>query len=218
MKLREFAAMLVVALRLVLSIRKQALAALFALSFQHTASAADAEPCPLEDLDQSDYTHIDCQFYLGTTAYRTKFYEVAAAHWKLLQHLPVTYVGDEQLIEDAKSNLAFLQYNGLGIERDRATAIAYWRKSALAGSNEAPRHLGFAYSDDNGVEPDFPRAMAWYQFAIRRLSGVGERTQSQENVLEDARDGIRRIEGKMTRQQIEQAEEILQELIGEADA
>ena len=46
------------------------------------APQAKAEPCPLEGQAHLPYADAGCQFYLGTTAYRAKAYEIAAAHWK----------------------------------------------------------------------------------------------------------------------------------------
>lgn len=82
-----------------------------------------AEPCEIELLEELEYTDIECQFYMGTKAYRNRVYSVAAAHWNEVRNADIQYEGEADIKAMALGTLTFLMYHGLGVVRDRSAAV-----------------------------------------------------------------------------------------------
>lgn len=122
-----------------------------------------AEPCEIELLEALEYTDIECQFYMGTKAYRNSVYSVAAAHWNEVLNADIQYEDDAEIQAMALSTLTFLMYHGLGVEQDRSAAVKNWQKAAMQGDLEARRHLGFAYADKQFKGADRVKALGWYE-------------------------------------------------------
>ena len=126
------------------------------------STSALAEKCKVKYLEELEYTDIECQFYMGTAAYRNKVYSVAAAHWNYVIDSPEKYEGEEEIKTMALSTITFLTYQGLGIKQDRNKAVKNWQDAAAKGDLEARKHLGFAYSDDKFKNKNLVKALGWY--------------------------------------------------------
>ena len=58
--------------------------------------------------------------------------------------------------------------NGLGITRNDAAAVEWYKKSAVQGNSQAQLHLGNCYYNGQGVAQDCAQAVKWYQKAAER--------------------------------------------------
>ena len=131
---------------------------LLLISFSSTS-----EECRVKYLEELEYTDIECQFYMGTAAYRNEVYSVAAAHWNFVLDSPIKYEGEESIKAMALSTITFLTYQGLGVTQDRSKAVRNWKDAAAKGDLEARKHLGFAYADDKYKKKDLIKALGWYE-------------------------------------------------------
>jgi len=90
---------------------------------------------------------------------------------------------------------------GQGVPQDNKSAVEWYRKAAEQGLAEAQRNLGAMYTEGIGVSIDLVQAYKWFNLAV--LAGN-----------ENARKNMGQVEGKMTREQIEQARQLAQEWLG----
>ena len=67
--------------------------------------------------------------------------------------------------DDAKNNLGIYYQNGIGVERDLAKAIRYFREAAENGNFQAQFSLGLTYFSGNGVPQDYAVAVEWFEKA-----------------------------------------------------
>jgi hypothetical protein len=121
----------------------------------------------------------DAPYNAGVDAWRKKDYPEAAKQWS-----QAVLSGDV----DAMNNLAFLYFNGLGMEPRISDAIRLWSVAAFAGQSEAQWHLGVAYEDGKGVEKDALKAYAWYRCAeesARRKKG-SDKSGTEAAIEQDA--------------------------------
>jgi hypothetical protein len=169
------------------------------------SSSVLAEKCKLEYLDELKYTDIECQFYMGTTAYRNKVYEVAAAHWRYVIDAQLKYEGEEQFQAMALSTVTFLTYQGLGIIQDRNLAVKNWKDAVAKGDFEARRHLGMAYSDDDYRKVDLIQALGWYESIFIIQPDFDALDESDQNVFQDALDGAKSLKLKLSAKEIQKA-------------
>ena len=79
--------------------------------------------------------------------------------------------------EKAQNNLGYMYLNGIGVEKDYARALKWYRKSALQGVPEAQHSLGFIYAEGLGTAPVSAIALKWYRLAAEQ--GL---TQAQFNL------------------------------------
>lgn len=168
-------------------------------------SSVIAEECKVKYLEELEYTDIECQFYMGTAAYRNKVYSVAAAHWKYVIDSPLKYEGEEALKTMALSTMTFLTYQGLGLKRDRNKAVESWKDAVSKGDLEARRHLGFAYSDEKFKGKDPLKALGWYESIFLLHPNKDEVDESELGVYQDAIDGARKLRNSLSSKQIEAA-------------
>jgi len=61
----------------------------------------------------------------------------------------------------AKSSLAYLYEEGLGVGRDYQKALAYYSEAAAAGDAGAQRQIGYMHSAGEGTPVNYAQAMAW---------------------------------------------------------
>jgi TPR repeat protein len=78
----------------------------------------------------------------------------------------------------AVSYLGWSYRDGLGVERDYAEAMKWFRKAAEAGNTDAMCNIGVLYRDGLGVERDYAEVMKWYRKAAEAgdtdaLCGIG---------------------------------------------
>ena len=176
-------------------------------------SLADSEKCPLDNLEEFEYTDIQCQFYLGTTAFRSEVYAVAAAHWKFVENAPLIYEGDDQLKFSVIGTLNYLTYYGLGVEQDRLQAVSNWKQAVKQGELEARRHLGSAYEDKEFEGFDYVVSLSWYKSILIIHPDKGSLDESDSKIWKDAKQGVIFLESKLDSEQIKKAEKIAKKSI-----
>ena len=183
---------------------------LLTISFLFLSSSVFADKCKIEYLDELEYTDIECQFYMGTAAYRNKVYEVAAAHWNYVIAAPLKFEGEEQFQAMALSTVTFLTYQGLGVKQDRSLAVKNWKDAVSKGDFEARRHLGMAYSDKNYRKVDLIQALGWYESIFIIQPDFEALDESDQNVFQDAVDGAKSLKLKLSAKEIQKALEFAQ--------
>jgi TPR repeat protein len=79
-----------------------------------------------------------------------------------------------ELLEKARAGEAEAQHNpgmraayGMGMERDEAEAMRWYRKAAEQGSADAQFNLGSMYGNGQGVARDLVQAYAWFTLSQR---------------------------------------------------
>ena len=65
----------------------------------------------------------------------------------------------------AQSYLGFYYNNGLGVAKDQAAAVKWYRKAADLGNATAQFYLAECYSNGRGVAKDVELAEQWYRKA-----------------------------------------------------
>jgi hypothetical protein len=186
---------------------------LLTISFLFLSSPVLADKCKIEYLDELEYTDIECQFYMGTTAYRNEVYEVAAAHWNFVIAAPLKFEGEDQFQAMALSTVTFLTYQGLGVKQDRNLAVKNWKDAVLKGDFEARRHLGMAYSDKNYKKVDLVKALGWYESIFLVQPDLEVLDESDQGVYQDALDGAKSIKVKLSTSDIQKAMEFAQSTV-----
>ena len=186
---------------------------LLTISFLFLSSPVLADKCKIEYLDELEYTDIECQFYMGTTAYRNEVYEVAAAHWNFVITAPLKFEGEDQFQAMALSTVTFLTYQGLGVKQDRNLAVKNWKDAVLKGDFEARRHLGMAYSDKNYKKVDLVKALGWYESIFLVQPDFEVLDESDQGVYQDALDGAKSIKVKLSTSNIQKAMEFAQSTV-----
>lgn len=159
----------------------------------------------MEHLTELEYTDIECQFYMGTAAYRHKAYRVAAAHWEYVIDSPIRYEGEEQIKAMALSTMNFLLYQGLGVEENKDKAVANWIEAVSQGDFEARRHLGFAFSDDSYKKKDLVKALGWYESLFLAFGDIENLDESDRNIYQDAMDGAEKLRSQLSEGDVEKA-------------
>jgi len=99
----------------------------------------------------------------------------------------------EQGFAAAQYNIGVCYANGEGVAKDIVEAAKYYRKAANQNYPEAQVNLGNAYFDGKGVPKDYVEAYKWYNLA----SAQG---------LEIAKEYLSLVEGRMTPEQIAEAQ------------
>lgn len=174
---------------------------IIAIFFFVFSSSVIADECRIKYLEKLKYTDIECQFYMGTTAYRNKLYSVAAAHWNYVVNAPLKYEGEEELKTSALSNFNFLTYQGLGLKQDRIKAVKSWVDAVSIGSLEARRHLGFAYSDEEFKNKDPIKALGWYESIFLLYPNKNEVEESDSGIYQDAVDEAQKLRENLSSKQ-----------------
>jgi TPR repeat protein len=95
-------------------------------------------------------------FEAGITAYQA-------------DNLPLAYqeflAAAEQGHADSQYNVALMYERGIGIGKDEAEAVLWYRKSALQGHAGSQFNLGVLYENGRGTPVDFAKANEWYRQA-----------------------------------------------------
>jgi hypothetical protein len=164
-----------------------------------------ADKCKIEYLNELEYTDIECQFYMGTTAYRNKVYNVAAAHWNYVIEAPMKFEGEDEFQAMALSTVTFLTYQGLGVKQDRNLAVKNWKNAVSKGDFEARRHLASAYSDKNYKKIDLVEALGWYESIFLVQQDFEALDESDQSVYQDALDGAKSLKAKLSAKDIQKA-------------
>ncbi|MCS6760272.1 MAG: hypothetical protein MO852_16090 [Candidatus Devosia euplotis] len=184
------------------------LALFLALVISVSTSVAE-ELCPLEKISDLHYEDIRCQFYLGTTAYRAEYFEVAAAHWV---QISLSDYGDSETAKEysdlAKSTLAYLKYHGLGVAQDREGAVVDWRETARTGDIAAHTHLGHAYFDPEFQDYDPVRGMAWYLSVRTKFTDTEVLDSTEKESYDTALDRAAKRRGELSEEDFKEAERL----------
>lgn len=149
------------------------------------APAFAVPKCTLEDLTHLPQAHIECQFFMGTGAYRNKNFTAAAASWKqitLLRPVP-TAPKEKELFVSAFNNLGFLYFYGKGVPPNQAAAMDYWRYAARMGNEESAYHLCHAHADSDDPLYDVDKARVFCQQALRGYESAKRRDDSHEEIV-----------------------------------
>jgi TPR repeat protein len=131
----------------------------------------------------------------------------------------------------AQYNLAVMYANGRGVPQDYAQAVKWYRLAADQGHTSAQYNLAFKYDKGEGVPQDYAQAVKWYRLAADQGHTSAQynlgvmyakgRGVPQDDVQahmwfnlaaaqgdEDGKQGRDLVAGKMTPQQIAQAQEL----------
>jgi V8-like Glu-specific endopeptidase len=68
----------------------------------------------------------------------------------------------------AQFNIGYMYANGLGVQRDLASAVNWYRKAAEQGLEIAQHRLGIAYMNGEGIERDDAEAASWFTRAANQ--------------------------------------------------
>ena len=98
---------------------------------------------------------------------------------------------------NAQHNLGYMYVQGLGVERDVAQALEWYRKSAEQGFAESLNDLGFMYANGSGVPQDLVQAYVLFTQAA---------STGDEKTLRLALDNRKSIAQRMTEAQLSEAE------------
>ena len=158
----------------------------------------------------------------GLDAYDRKDYKTA---YKLL--FPFAVQGQVK----AQYNLGIIYAEGLGIPQDQKEANKWWRLSAEQGEVKAQYNLGVRYAKGEGVLQDYKEAIKWYRLAAEQEFALAQHNLgvlygkglgvlqnyvlahmwlnlSGSNGIEGAVENRNIIEKRMSKQQIEKAQEM----------
>jgi TPR repeat protein len=156
----------------------------------------------------------------GSAAFQAGDYATALQEWRPLA---------EQGHLSAQYNLGFMYNNGIGVTQDYAEAMIWYRLTAEQGHLSAQNNLGFMYDSGLGVTQDYVEAVIWYRLAAEQghaqaQTNLGFMYHYGRGVLQDAvvahmwynisgangnetgSDNRSIIEGRMTREQIAEAQ------------
>ena len=106
----------------------------------------------------------------------------------------------EQGHAGAQSALGLKYASGAGVPEDDVEAVRWYRLAAEQGHTEAQWLLGSMYGDGDGVPEDDVLAYMWFNLSAAQGHGSA---QESRNI----------IEGRMTREQIAEAERLSREWI-----
>jgi len=90
----------------------------------------------------------------------------------------------ENVIASSITRLVMIHHNALGVPRDAAQAVDWWRKDAEAGDADGQAMLGAALHLGAGVERDPVAALAWLLRARKAGSALAA------PFIEPARDAL----------------------------
>jgi TPR repeat protein len=148
----------------------------------------------------------DSAYNRGVRAYRRNNYGEAATQWVTAAEL-----GDV----NAKNNLAFLLFNGLGVVKQQERALALWQAAAMQGNAESQWHLGAAYEAGQFVEIDKALAYAWYRCAIAsaevHLKNGPDSTEQE--IANDAKTSIIDLTDQLTQPELLRGQQLAAEFI-----
>lgn len=108
---------------------------------------------------------VRADYATGLDAYASADYDRAISEWsvpELAEHPQTLFA------------LGVMHMRGLGVERDRSRAVAYYRASAELGFASAQFNLGLAYYGGKGVERDPGQSLFWWRQAAERGHAVAQ--------------------------------------------
>ena len=122
---------------------------------------------------------------------------------------------------EAQNTLAEHYYTGVGVVKNPAEAVKWWRKAADQGHAQAQYNLGVCYNTGVGVPENPTEAVKWWQKAaergdMRARSNLGAFYLVGRGVEKDVALGIKWIE-KAAEQGDSQAQQLLKTLVTKDD-
>lgn len=169
------------------------------------SSASYAENCDLKYLEKLQINDIECQFYMGTKAFRNKQYSDAASYWENVIKSPSVLAGDDELKTMALGTTTYLTYYGLGVPKDRMRAVQLWKKAVIDGDFEARKHLGDAYFDNEFKNKNPVFALGWYESAIKMYSDIKLPNASDDNIYANAKKGALDVRKVLSENEVQAA-------------
>ncbi len=115
----------------------------------------------------------------------------------------------------AQFNLGLMYMNDLGVEKDYAEAVKWYRKSAEQGNANAQNILGIMYEKGNGVEKDYVEALKWYNkaaFSNLMSQWKGPQRPELSETEPDAAKNAADLKKLMSPQQVGEAQKRTKEL------
>ena len=90
----------------------------------------------------------------------------------------------------AQSTLGYRYGSGLGVPKDDAAAVKWFRKAAEQGNADGQKNLGTMYANGLGVAKDEAEAVKWYRKAAEQGNAYGQKNLGwmYENGLGVAKD------------------------------
>ncbi|OQX19342.1 MAG: hypothetical protein BWK76_04965 [Desulfobulbaceae bacterium A2] len=83
----------------------------------------------------------------------------------------------------AKNDLAFMHYNGLGGDRDLRQALTLYESAALQGDAQAQYNMGLMHATGSGTELDRVKGYAWFSLAASQ--GNSGATSARNGMIAD---------------------------------
>lgn len=74
----------------------------------------------------------------------------------------------------AQHNIGRMYNEGVGVEKDSASAVSWFRKAAQQGDTESQNILGYLFLFGQGVDKDYSEALSWFQKAANSGSSVAQ--------------------------------------------
>ncbi len=76
----------------------------------------------------------------------------------------------------AMSNMGFIYAKGIGVEKNEAEALAWYKKAAEKGHLTSQYNLGVMYSKGRGTTQDFGKSFKWYKLAAKQGDVMAQAT------------------------------------------
>jgi TPR repeat protein len=124
-------------------------------------------------------------------AYRTEHYAEAMTQFKALS---------EQGEVSATYFVGFLYHHGYGVPVDYTEAIKWYGKAAAKGDFQSQYYLAKLAEEGKGMERDLVAAHAWYNIAARHAANPRDAAYAREDA--------RKLERKMTPEQVAKAKQM----------
>jgi len=129
------------------------------------------------------------QYRQGFAAYQQDDFATALDKWRPLA---------EQGSSAAQLFLGFMHAQGQGVQKDAARAVYWYSEAAERENTIAQVRLALMYRDGSGIAADLVKALFWVKMAGRAENHMQKIAQAIQRSLEE----------KMTREEMEAAEEL----------
>ncbi|HXP72692.1 MAG TPA: tetratricopeptide repeat-containing serine protease family protein [Stellaceae bacterium] len=117
-----------------------------------------------------------------------------------------------QGLPDAEAMLGLSYETGVGVKRNDRLAVKWYLVGANHGATLAQVNLAQIYEKGSLVERDLPEAYFWYVVGAKNPT-------TAEKWRKEAQDGVKRVSGQLTRQQLADADEAVRKFgSGEASS
>lgn len=150
---------------------------------------------------------------MGTAAFRDSEWSKAAENWEILSNLSLRVPAEQSIQTMGQTNLAFLKYYGLGVERDRVAAVSDWKRLASLGAVEARKHLGVAYSDLRFEGRDWVSALAWHYSVLEVLPDADDLDETDRQIRDQSLTGVTQLKRRLSDAEIQRATDLMKEIL-----